>query len=35
MIIDLACSLPLGSLFYDQKGRPMVALACPLKPFNR
>jgi hypothetical protein len=35
MIIDLAFSLPLGTVFHDQKGRPMVALACPLKPFDR
>ena len=35
MLIDLAHSLPMGTIFRDTRGRLMVALACPLKPFNR
>ena len=30
MIIDLAFALPTGTVFHDSKGRPMLALACPL-----
>lgn len=30
MIIELAFALPMGTVFLDSRGRPMVALACPL-----
>ena len=30
MIIDIAFAIPLGTVFLDSKGRPLLALACPL-----
>ena len=35
MIIDLANSLPLGTVFRDWRGRYLIALACPLRPIAR